>query len=104
MHTESVLRGTPWWAFALLVVAVRLVRNLAIFAAKYGLAVAMARAPRLLGTLLAVLVVLGLQALRERSVAPWRLLVVPAVFFIGWLLRLFSSYRSARAGRLQPAN
>lgn len=67
--------------------------------------------------LLAALVVLGVQALRTRRIAPWRLLVVPALF-IGWglvtlalrsavspLLAVFwvGAALAVRAARLQPA-
>jgi hypothetical protein len=65
-----------------------LIRNLTIFAAKYGLAVAMARAPERLATLLAW----------DSGVSG-----LAAGYFIGWLLRVFSHYRSARAGQLQPS-
>lgn len=51
--------------------------------------------------LFAVLVVLGLQALRTRSFAPWRLLVVPAVF-IGWGLATLA-VRSAASPALAAA-
>ncbi|HYX62958.1 MAG TPA: hypothetical protein VE935_01920 [Burkholderiales bacterium] len=65
-----------------------LIRNLAIFAAKYGLAVAMARAPQQLPALLAW----------DSGVSG-----LAAGYFVGWLLRLFARYRSARAAQLQPA-
>ena len=65
-----------------------LIRNLTIFAAKYGLAVAVARAPEHLPALLAW----------DSGVSG-----LAAGYFIGWLLRLFAQYRSARAARLQPA-
>ena len=65
-----------------------LVRNLTIFAAKYALAVAMARAPEHLATLLAW----------DSGVSG-----LAAGYFVGSLLRLFAQYRSARAAQLQPA-
>lgn len=65
-----------------------LIRNLTIFAAKYGLAVAMARGPEHLATLLAW----------DSGVSG-----LAAGYFIGWLLRVFSHYRAARAVPLQPS-
>lgn len=66
-----------------------LVRNVTIFAAKYGLAVAMARAPERAAALLAW----------DSGVSG-----LAAGYFAGWLLRVFAQYRSARAARLQPAS
>ena len=65
-----------------------LIRNLAIFAAKYGLAVAMARVPEHLPALLAW----------DSGVSG-----LAAGYFVGWLLRVFAQYRAARATQLQPA-
>ena len=64
-----------------------LIRNLAIFAAKYGLAATMARHPGMRGELL-----------------PWDMAVSGAAFgyFLGWTLRFLVSYRRA-GGDLAPA-